>query len=349
MAVNRRARHADTASASAIAAASTGIASARDPAGQRVLPVDRVVVAYNLLLALVWLWCWPREAHAVWMVAAHGVACLLPALLRRWPARLPALPRLARELYPIALIPFLWTEIDLLFPLLHSGTFDRLVAGWEDRLFGVQLAAEWMPRMPQVWFSEVMFFSYFIYYAVTYLPPIALAIGKRTAAARDMVFRLMVGYLSCYLVYLSFPIDGPHFRLEHFSGALQEGFFYQLATTVQASGDSRGCAFPSSHVVGAVTIAFLGWRWLSRPIAILLSVQALGVVCSTVYTQSHYGVDAITGIAWALAVQLFVVPPLLRWLRSPNGYSRSETMTNDEIPVPVLWAGRSGRRRQWVA
>lgn len=332
-----------------LASSSIGTARPCSSTAGRVLPVDRVVVVYNILLGLIWLGCWPVADYAIWAAAAHGATSLLPVALRRLPERLPRYARALRDLYPVLLIPVFWTEIDLLFPLRHTGTFDGLVSSLDQRLFGMQLAAEWMPAMPQVWFSEVMHFSYFAYYATIYVPPIVVALAGRTRAVRDMVFRLMLAYLSSYLIYLSFPVDGPHFRLEPFSGDLQGGFFYQLVTMAQGAGDSRGCAFPSSHVVGAVTIAFLAWRWFSKPLAILLTVQALGVVSSTIYTQSHYAADVMAGVTWALAIQLLVAPPLLRWLRPSADRRDRRTPPAEQVPIPVLWAGRSGRRRGWVA
>jgi hypothetical protein len=325
---------------------SSATAESHSSTAGRVQPVDHVVAVYNLLLGLIWLGCWPVVDYAVWAAAAHGAASLLPLVLRGLPERLPRHRRALRDLYPVLLIPLFWTEIDLLFPLRHMGTFDGVVSALDQRLFGMQLAAEWMPAMPQVWFSEVMHFSYFAYYATIYVPPIAVALAGRTHAVRDMVFRLMLAYLSCYLIYVSFPVDGPHFRLEPYSGELQGGFFYQLVTAAQGAGDSRGCAFPSSHVVGAVTIAFLAWRWFSRPFATLLTIQALGVVCSTIYTQSHYAADAVAGVTWALAIQLLVAPALLHGLRPSTARPDRETSPSEQVPIPVLWIRRSERGRQ---
>lgn len=328
---------------------SLGAAPTGALAAERVLPADRVVAVYNLLLGLIWLGCWPVAEHAAWAAGAHGAASLLPLALRRLPSRLPRYARALREIYPVLLVPVFWTELDLLFPLRHTGTFDELVSSLDQRLFGMQLAAEWMPAMPQVWLSEVMHFSYFAYYATIFVPPIAVALAGRMHAARDIVFRLMLAYLSCYLVYLSIPVDGPHFRLEPYAGELQGGFFYQLVTAAQGAGDSRGCAFPSSHVVGAVTIAFLAWRWFSRPLAILLTVQALGVVCSTIYTQSHYAADAVVGVTWALGMQVLVAPALLSRARGLRRSSDgSATPRTEDIPLPVLWVGRSRGRQSWV-
>ena len=55
---------------------------------------------------------------------------------------------------------------------------------------------------------------------------------------------------------------------------------------------------------------------IPRGIAALLTVEAVGVVVSTVYTQNHYGIDSLTGIAWAFSIQ-FIVVPALAYLLGP--------------------------------
>jgi membrane-associated phospholipid phosphatase len=313
-------------------------------------PVDRFVAAYNLLLGALWLSVATLTSYAVWAAAAHLAASLLPAVLKRVPRQALGPLRSLRELYPILLMPVFWTEIDLLFPLRHTGTFDRPISLMDEGLFGIHLGAEWMPAMPQMWLSEVMHFSYFAYYAAVYLPPVIMGITGRMDAARDMVFRLTVAYLSCYLVYLFFPVDGPHFLLEHYDGELTGGLFYQLVDVTQRAGDSRGCTFPSSHVAGAVTAAVIAWRWLPRPLAILLSLEAAGVVCSTIYTQNHYAIDSVAGLTWTLTLQLLLVPVLLRRLdRRRRGLERKAYAEPREIPIPVLWTDRSERRQRWAA
>ena len=314
---------------------STGAPAASDwaPAVSGPLPsVYHLLAGYNLLLALVWLLPLRAADYAFWICAAHAGASLLPYWLARVPERLPRLPRAILDFYPLLLLPVFWAELDLLIPLLHETANDGPIAALEQAIFGMQVSATWMPSMPQVWLSEVMHFSYFAYYAAIYLPPIAVAIAGRTAALRDMVLRLMVTYLACYLIYIAFPVYGPHFLGAHYEGALTEGFFYRLVAAMQAAGDSKGCAFPSSHVAGAVTIAFLGWRWLSRGVAILLTVEAVGVLVSTVYTQNHYAVDALSGLVWALALQLLFVPLLAR--RLARRHTRPGVPTLPRIPSP---------------
>ncbi|MDH3570426.1 MAG: phosphatase PAP2 family protein, partial [Gemmatimonadota bacterium] len=71
-------------------------------------------------------------------------------------------------------------------------------------------------------------------------------------------------------------------------------------------------AFPSSHVVGVVTMALLAITWFSRPVAIVYVILATGVTASTVYTQNHFAVDAAAGVVYALV--LWALVPSVAWL-----------------------------------
>jgi membrane-associated phospholipid phosphatase len=281
---------------------------------QRLSPADRLVAGYNLILALVWLPLAPRATHASWIAAAHLAAAGLPWLLERVPRRRWGVVVALRDLYPLILVAGFWSEIDVFRRTIGPGNYDHLIAPLDRAVFGTHLHEIWMPAMDWVWLSETMFFMYGAYYALIGLPLIIVAIQGRRAALRDMVFRLLVAYLACYLLYIPFPVDGPHFLYQPHAGPHTDGFFYQLIAGIQGSGDSRGCAFPSSHVTGAVAIAIYGWRWFSRPVAILLTLEAFGVVVSTVYTQNHYAIDSLSGVVVGVALQLFAVPLLHRAL-----------------------------------
>ena len=273
--------------------------------------VDLLVAAYHVVLFTIWSRVGPGAAYAPWIAGLHATMALLPAALVRVRGRHGLVGHL-RELYPLlALGPF-WTELGLLQQLAPGESFDAQIA-WLDRaLFGRHLNLVWMPAMPYPLLSEVMHASYFMYYPVLFLPPLIMAVTGRREALRDMTLRLMVTYLGCYLMYLAFPVIGPAELLPNYEGPLSQGMFYRLTHAARAAGDSLGTAFPSSHAAGATTVAVLAWRWLSRPWALLLTLQGAGVLCATVYTQNHYPVDAVAGLLWTLVAQLIVVPALVR-------------------------------------
>jgi membrane-associated phospholipid phosphatase len=143
-----------------------------------------------------------------------------------------------------------------------------------------------------------------------FTPAIVTAIRRDAAAFEDVTLRLLATYVGCYLVYVAFPTAGPKVFGLPFEGAATDGFFFGLVSRAHETGTVYGAAFPSSHVAGAVTVAWLGWRWFRPAAALLLTLQAGGVLMSTVYTQNHYAVDSLAGLGFALAVQTWVVPAL---------------------------------------
>jgi membrane-associated phospholipid phosphatase len=277
---------------------------------QRLNPVDLVVMGYNILLAAVWSLLIGRVSYAPLVFIAHIVAATLPVLLTRTPVAPTRATATLRDLYPLIWVMAFWTELDYLRTHLHAVANDAPIIVLDRAIFGTHLHDVWIAAAPQVWLSEVLHFSYFVYYPLIFIPPLILAAQKRKTALQDVILRLTVTYLGCYLVYIAFPVDGPHFLATQFQGPLTEGFFYKLVRVAQGMGDSRGAAFPSSHVTAAVTIAIIGWRWFSRPVALLLSLEAIGVVMATVYTQNHYAVDSLAGVVWAVGLQTLVVPAL---------------------------------------
>lgn len=304
-----------------------------DLSGQ-VRPADRLVAAYNAFQAVLWAALLPRAHFAAGVLAAHAAAVALPWLWARAPR--PARPlRVLKEIYPLLWLAAFWVELDLLRGLSELPSNDGAILRLDMALFGRHLHAEWMPRMSALWWSEAMHFAYYAYYPLIAIPPLYALIAGRTAALQDITFRLMVTYVACYFWYIAFPVDGPWRTRDLYAGALSEGLFYGLVRDALEMGASRGAAFPSSHVAGAVTIALLGWRWFSRPAAVLLTVEALGVVLSTIYTQNHYAIDSLAGIVWGLALQLAAVPALARAL-GPRPARRPVPV----LPRPAPWPAR---------
>jgi len=290
-------------------------------------PVDAVVSGYNVFLAAVWLTVVSKAGYAPAIFAAHIAAAALPLFLNRAPRDLARPVQILREIYPLLFILAFWTELGYLRELYHVGVHDQTVTAWDLRVFGQHFNLTWMPRMPDVWLSEVMHFIYYAYYPLIFLPVIAVGLMGRRTAMRDMTFRLAVTYLGCYALYLWFPVDGPAALLPHYQGDLTQGFWYQLVQAAHDSGDSLGTAFPSSHVAGSVTIAYLAWRWLPRGWAWLIIAETVGVCFATVYTQNHYAIDALGGLVWATVLQVVAVP-LIR-----TAFSRAPV---ERFPLPVF-------------
>jgi membrane-associated phospholipid phosphatase len=276
-----------------------------------VYPVDWIVALYNAVLAMVWLGLAPRVAGAPWLTLAHAAAAGLPWLFRSLP-RVPSRARGLRDSYPLIGLALFWAELGPLQALHGAEPRDLFVEQLDLALFGVHWQEIWMNSMPGRWMSEAMHFAYFLYYLLLVIPPLAIGFRRGLRAFRSVVLALMITYLSCFLFYLVFPVNGPRAIGAASLPAAPDGFFHSLVERIRASGDSLGTAFPSSHVAGAATIAWVSWRWLSRKWSAVLTFAALAVALATVYTRNHYAVDALAGLLWIVPLQGWLAPTLER-------------------------------------
>jgi hypothetical protein len=229
--------------------------------------------------------------------------------------------------YPLVWVAVFWQELGLHTALVGTAPNDVFVAALDRRLLGAHLNLVWMPAMPHLWFSEIMQFFYFSYYVLLIGVPAYLLARSGVQAGRDTVLRVSAVYLACFVIYALLPAVGPLGAFPRFAGA-EQGWFRAVNDALHAAGDAMGTAFPSSHVAGAVTMAWLARRhgppWLGR----LAMALACGVVPATVYTQNHFAVDAVAGAALALAVQSYLTLAL----------SRPELTIG--LPRPALAVGR---------
>ena len=297
---------------------------------------ERPLAAYNAVVAALWL----TTAHgplAALLGAAHLAAATLPWLFGAAPPRRAT--NLLRDLYPLLLVPALWIEMDLLHRAQAAPLHDAAVAALDLRLFGAHWNLLWMPAMPVRWLSELMQAVYFGYYAAVFGAPLLLYLAGRREGARELIQRLVITAIGCSLVYVFFPVAGPAITLPQYSGPLTDGFFYQLNHAAHAAGDAVGTAFPSSHVAYAVTMAIAARRCCPRWAAALLATEAVGVCFAVVYTQNHYPIDAVAGVALAAALQLGLVPALQRAGRSAP---RRAVAARYDTPFPPSPAPATG-------
>jgi hypothetical protein len=273
--------------------------------------VDYCVALYNIVLVVIWAPLAATEPTARWLMAAHGAALGLLWLLPRVNDDSHVLVRVARRVYPLVWMAVFWQELGLHTALVGTAPNDVFVAALDRRLLGTHLNLVWMPAMPHLWFGEVMQFFYFSYYVLLIGVPAYLLARSGVEARRDTVLRVSAVYLACFVIYALAPAVGPLGAFPRFAGA-EHGWFRAVNDALHAAGDAMGTAFPSSHVAGAVTMAWLARRhgpgWLGR----LAVTLACGVVPATVYTQHHFAVDALAGGALALGVQSYLTLALSR-------------------------------------
>ncbi|MEJ2503302.1 MAG: phosphatase PAP2 family protein, partial [Gemmatimonadota bacterium] len=200
--------------------------------------------------------------------------------------------------YPLLLMPFLYWELPFLNTSIWEGRyFDGVVMGWEEAVFGGQpsatLAMKWSYRP----LSELLHLAYLSYYPILYVFPAVLYVSGRTRAFQETLFAFMLGFAATYLVFITFPVQGPRYLFPPPGGPPAEGALYALTHAVLESGSSQGAAFPSAHAALAVIATVQAARTLPRAVPILALATA-GIVVGAVYGGFHYAVDMTVGVAF---------------------------------------------------
>ena len=257
----------------------------------RLLPVDRLLIAYLSVVTVIAVLRAPREPAAWWLLPAHGLFLLLLFLMRR---RLPGpAGRVLGEIYPLLLLLGLYAEIGILNEhtvTVHDGAVQR----WEMALFGAQVSREWWQAMPSRFWSAVLHGAYFSYYLIVSVPAFIFLWRGQTEQVRHFVFAVMATFIGCYLCFLFFPVAGPYYAFPRPESWFTDNGPARLVYATLAAASSYATAFPSSHVAAAVAAtvaAFRGSRALGLGLVLPTALLTIGVV----YCQMHYGVDAVGG------------------------------------------------------
>jgi len=278
-------------------------------------PLDRLTLAYVafttvVLLAHIFGWRHgplPRQMGGS-LLLANGLLLIAATFAPR--ARDAEARGFIAEWYVAIVLFGLYTIIGLVNAPVSgpAPSFDTMVQGWDQALFGMQIAVEWPRAMPNRLFAEILGACYVSFYAIGIgCPAVLWAIGRR-AEARQAIFGLLLTIFSCYAVFFLFPVAGPSYFWPWPQGEAFSGPMVRAAQNLITNGDSWGSAFPSSHVAGsvvAVVFAFRGWK----PLGWILLVPTIGIFFAVTYLQIHYGIDALAGLAVA-ALMSWLAPRL---------------------------------------
>ncbi|HEU4697632.1 MAG TPA: phosphatase PAP2 family protein [Gemmatimonadales bacterium] len=278
------------------------------PASRYFTPIDRITLGYVLVatavLAAHYIG-WHHTLAGRWEVVSLGTAhLLLLALTLLAPrARLAAARRdgcFLTEWYPLIVMAGLYATIGLLNDSTEVG-FDALAQRWELAVFGRQVAHDWIRTMPSPALSWVLHLCYLSFYPLIFVAPAGLWLTGRRAQARAAIYAIALAFFVCYIVFLLFPVEGPPYYWAWPDNAATAVWPARVVHALIGGGDARGSAFPSSHVAVSLVAAVAAWRgW--RPLGAVLLVPAVGIVFAVVYSQIHYGVDALAGVALAVVL-----------------------------------------------
>jgi membrane-associated phospholipid phosphatase len=254
--------------------------------------VDWLLLAYLVVVSGVALLRAPSRPGCWWLLLAHSLFGGLLFLITR--PGLGPVGRTLREIYPLILLPGLYSELDI----LNSGSirvYDSLVQEWELALFGGQVSREWWQAVPSRMLSTLFHASYLSYYLIVSAPALYFAWRGDLLAVRRFVFVVIATFVLCYLVFLFFPVAGPYYEFPRPASWFTQNLPARLTYEALATGSSYGAAFPSSHVAAALAAALAAAR-SSRRLGLLLLFPTFLLTVGVVYCQMHYAVDALAGL-----------------------------------------------------
>src|SRR5919107_3544182 len=108
-------------------------------------PVDLILAAYLIIVSVVAALRLPMNPGGWWLLLAHALFAVLLFLITR--PGLGPVGKTLREIYPLLLLPALYSELDVLNSA--SGPLhDAVVQRWELVLFGAQISREWWQSAP---------------------------------------------------------------------------------------------------------------------------------------------------------------------------------------------------------
>jgi membrane-associated phospholipid phosphatase len=267
-------------------------------AAEPLRAVDRILAAYLIVVSVVAAARLPGNPGGWWLLLAHALFAVLLFLVTR-PGLGPA-GKTLREIYPLLLLPALYSELDV----LNSGSgplYDALVQRWELLVFGGQISREWWQSAPSRFWSTTFHAAYLSYYLIISAPALYFAWRGDLQAVRRFVLVVIATFVPCYLAFIFFPVAGPYYQFARPDQWFISNLPARLTYEALATGSSYGAAFPSSHVAAAVAATLAAAR-SSRRLGLVLLIPTMLMTVGVVYCQMHYGVDALAGLIIGLTV-----------------------------------------------
>lgn len=242
---------------------------------------------------------------------------------------------LARRLYYIPVVYFIYSNIHYYIPLVNPHDYDNVLIAWDYAIFGVH-PTDWIDQFANPLLTEYLQFCYMMFYAF----PLVLGIELTRRHHDDKFFEyariVIFGFFLSYLLYFFMPAIGPRFTLHNFSTINQElpglyltNFFREMvnagggvlpSTVNPASIVNRDC-MPSGHTMMTCISILMAFR-LNSKFRWAIAIIGVSLIVATVYLRYHYVVDLIAGVGFAL-LTVWVEPKVDNFLQKKGFYKQS--------------------------
>lgn len=236
-----------------------------------------------------------RRAHVsnwetlFWIHA--GLAVLILLLARPWRSRVLVA---IHAWYPLGYFAFFFEEMQFLVHAVHQEWFDEYLIAIDRVVFGVHPTV-WVEQFATYWLTELLQLAYASYFLLPFVVGATLWVGQRRDEFDRFMLASAVAYVTCYVVFVAFPIEGPFHTLGHLQQVeLSGGAVTAAVEWIERYGRVHGGAFPSAHMAGSVVALLAAWRAVPRLGYALLPV-VIAIAAATIYGRYHYVVDVVAG------------------------------------------------------
>jgi membrane-associated phospholipid phosphatase len=283
----------------------------------RFLPLDWIVLAYTLWVAILVIIAGANVPHAGTILAFHlfviAAMALVPRRGARWEQSHPSearWKRLARGglrffrySYPLLLVVFFFEEVQHTVNAFRPEAphwFEGYLYAADRFVFG-ELPAVLLNPFVGFLQDEILHGFYFSYYFIL-ISGIVIAwlgdTGKHPGRGfQTTLTAAITAFFLCFVLFPLLPARGPWENPELMATMtpFQGLVFTPIIEKIIEQGAVSGGCFPSSHVGGSFGIVFSLLPFRKKP-ALVLGLFALGMSIACVYTRYHHGVDVPAGV-----------------------------------------------------
>jgi len=170
--------------------------------------------------------------------------------------------RILRIFYPLLLVLFGWSEIDILARMFFGSYWPtEHIIDLEKSIFGVYPTI-WIQKFLRPWLDELMNIFYDGYYL--FMPLVGIILfskGKYQEVFAAFALGTAV-HFSNFILFYFLPTLGPQEMFPELQHLKYTGYFFaEITRQIQATGSVRGGTFPSSHVSAAFAWALIALRY----------------------------------------------------------------------------------------
>jgi membrane-associated phospholipid phosphatase len=273
------------------------------------VPVESLIHVYNLLLIVYLCAFFSQIQNSAFLLTVHiaSAAVYIVFQISRNRYANPLL-QTGTVWIPIILLSALHYETGLFNRIIFHDFLDGFAINADKAIFGFPPYLIFREKCPSELMAQLSHFFYASFYILLVAPLTLLYFQERKTAIslesplefwtrasrlKEMQFVLMFTMLSCYIIFIIFPVKGP---TDYHSTLFPEPRgMVSIMNSLFSNGDLDGGAMPSSHVAGALVVVIYTFKYLRRWFWIALGLF-VPLAISTVYNSYHYATDVIAGL-----------------------------------------------------